>query len=460
MNGRIDITLDAQAPPEPHVPLPLTNPVAPTRIALGAQALRSAALVFGAVLIVRAAFVEPYGVPTGSMAPTLIGIHRSCNCTTCGMRVAVGDAEGSRHYQAVRCPNCDAALGLGDAHDEPGDRLLVDKQAYDWRGPRRSETIVFRAPNGGDKPFVKRVVGLPGERVRIRDGDVLIHGEPARKTLAFCRTLQLPVYDAAHAPPVGWSGRWQADPADAVSQLPWVDSGELVFPVETTKSFRWLSYSAGVPLCDGCAYNATEAGQGSTVHDFYVRCDISVQRGAGEIAVSLTDGADVVTALLPVGGARSTRLSAGTVSRETRNVQLKPGKRVRIELAFVDRRAFLAIDGDEVFAPIDLPAVPERAAVVRPVQVGAWGVAATVSRLWIGRDIHYVSAGPNGVVDECQIPANEYFVLGDNSARSEDSRLWPVPGVPAAALVGKPLFMHQPGRGPTGFEWSRVGFVR
>jgi hypothetical protein len=74
--------------------------------------------------------------------------------------------------------------------------------------------------------------------------------------------------------------------------------------------------------------------------------------------------------------------------------------------------------------------------------------------------VHYASAGANGVVNECLLGPDEYFVLGDNSAHSEDSRYWPVAGVPAAALVGKPLFLHQPGGGPAGFDWSRVGPVR
>lgn len=458
MNGRIDITLETPAPPDPHVPALLTGPISPPRLTIAAQTVRSAALIFGAVLVVRAAFVEPYGVPTGSMAPTLVGIHRSCICPQCGQRVAVGGGD-LRHFASARCPNCDTSLGLEEAPDAPGDRLLVDRQAYEWRAPRRWEPVVFRA-SGGDRPFVKRVVGMPGERVRISDGDVLVNGEPARKSLKLCRTLQIPVFDATHVRPGCWPARWQADPADVASRTPWLDGGDLVFPAEAAKSFRWLVYSAGVPLRDGWTYNAATAEEGNPVHDFIVTCEIAVQRGTGEVAVSLSDGADEVVAILPVGDIGNVRLTVGGASRAARGVRLKPGKRARVEMAFVDRRASLAVDGDEVLPPIDLPAVPERPAVMRPLKVGAWGVAATVTRLRLGRDVHYVAAGTNGVVNECTLAANEYYVLGDNSAHSEDSRYWPAPGVPVAALVGKPLFLHHPGRGPAGFDWSRVGPVR
>lgn len=461
MKGRIEITLDSPAVESTTVPPLLADPSTTPRRTIVWQVLRSAVLVLGSVLVVRAAFIEPYGVPTGSMAPTLIGVHRTCDCPNCGQRVTVGNGGGdAQQFSLAQCPNCEATLGLDAGADAPGDHLLVDKQAFEWRNPGRWEPVVFRVPGGGETPYVKRVVGLPGERIRVHDGDVLINGEPARKSLAQCRILQIPLHDSSRIPREGWAARWQVDPQDQADRTPWSDGGDLVFPVEAAKSFRWLAFSAGAPVCDGWPYNAATMAQGNPVHDFLVSCEISVQRGTGEVAIALHDGSDEAIAILPVGEDGTTRLSVGKLSRETRGVRLKPGKRLRLELALVDRRAILAIDGDELLPPLDLSAVPERSAVLRPLRIGAWGVAATVSKLRVGRDVHYVSAGANGTVNECLLGPNEYYVLGDNSSQSEDSRFWTTPGVSAAALVGKPLFLHHPGRGSTGFDWSRVGRVR
>ena len=47
---------------------------------------------------------------------------------------------------------------------------------YLFGGPTRGDIIVFRSPGSSDKDFIKRVIGLPGERVKIQDGRVFING--------------------------------------------------------------------------------------------------------------------------------------------------------------------------------------------------------------------------------------------------------------------------------------------
>ena len=60
--------------------------------------------------------------------------------------------------------------------------LLVNKLAYRRAEPRRGDVIVFRAPDGSGKEFIKRVIALPGETVALRHGRVFIDGAEIPET--------------------------------------------------------------------------------------------------------------------------------------------------------------------------------------------------------------------------------------------------------------------------------------
>jgi signal peptidase I len=55
------------------------------------------------------------------------------------------------------------------------ERLIVNKIIYQLREPKRGEVVVLHAPEGED--YIKRVIALPGERVRVQGDDVFINGE-------------------------------------------------------------------------------------------------------------------------------------------------------------------------------------------------------------------------------------------------------------------------------------------
>src|SRR5262249_11557325 len=120
-------------------------------------------------------------------------------------------------YANAWCPNCGQShLHLENVHETAGDRLLVDKNVFEFRGPRRWEVAVFRNPSDMSKPYVKRVVGLPGEWVQVRDGDVYINGQLARKTLEESRALRVLVFDNSYLPPGGWGQRWLLEPKSSL----------------------------------------------------------------------------------------------------------------------------------------------------------------------------------------------------------------------------------------------------
>ena len=59
-----------------------------------------------------------------------------------------------------------------------GERLIVNKVVYNLHRPERGDVIVFNPPNNQKADYVKRIIGLPGETIEIKDGDVYIDGEP------------------------------------------------------------------------------------------------------------------------------------------------------------------------------------------------------------------------------------------------------------------------------------------
>ena len=103
----------------------------------------------GIVLAIKQWVVNPYRIPSSSMEPTL-------HCARPG-------------------PGCEARLS---------DRVLADRFIYHFRSPHRGEIIVFNTPKAAAQAacnasgtFVKRLIGLPGDTVKERDGQIFINGK-------------------------------------------------------------------------------------------------------------------------------------------------------------------------------------------------------------------------------------------------------------------------------------------
>jgi len=87
---------------------------------------------------------------------------------------------------------------------QDGEFIIVNKLAYRFGKPARGDIIVFQYPRNPREQFIKRVIGLPGDTVRIERGQVFLNGQP----------LDEP-YIAA---PPQYSGTWQV-PEDALFVL-------------------------------------------------------------------------------------------------------------------------------------------------------------------------------------------------------------------------------------------------
>jgi len=86
------------------------------------------------------------------------------------------------------------------------DRLIIDKLSYRWRKPERGEIVVFNPPNNpvvpdATKVYIKRVIGLPGDRISIHDGKVFVNDAPLNEPyIAQPPNYTLPTQDDALCP--------------------------------------------------------------------------------------------------------------------------------------------------------------------------------------------------------------------------------------------------------------------
>jgi signal peptidase I len=161
--------------------------------------LESIILAIILAFVFRAFVVEAFVIPTGSMAPSLYGMHAEHRCAVCqcpfvfGVRESARAPDGREQHGTLeqpagftlRCPNC-GWMGEGNQIKElnvsprptgdSGDRILVMKWPYDiggeLLGPRRWDVVVFKDPQDGEQNFIKRLLGLPGEILEIINGDL------------------------------------------------------------------------------------------------------------------------------------------------------------------------------------------------------------------------------------------------------------------------------------------------
>jgi signal peptidase I len=62
-----------------------------------------------------------------------------------------------------------------------GDRVLVNKFIYRFTEPERGDVIVFKSVEGDGQDLIKRVVGVPGDKIAVRGGKLFVNGEPQKE---------------------------------------------------------------------------------------------------------------------------------------------------------------------------------------------------------------------------------------------------------------------------------------
>ena len=158
--------------------------------------LQSLIVAFVLAMTFRGFVLEGFIIPTGSMAPTLMGQHLLWDSTQTGatfpidarpvVELASRRDPQNRILEDVEFDIADPMLGPESVIDQQrvtqllpkvrmGDRILVLKCLYPFAMPDRFDVVVFKNPTdpvGDTQNYIKRLVGLPNERLWFVDGDV------------------------------------------------------------------------------------------------------------------------------------------------------------------------------------------------------------------------------------------------------------------------------------------------
>ncbi|MBU0546692.1 signal peptidase I [Patescibacteria group bacterium] len=66
---------------------------------------------------------------------------------------------------------------------ENGDYLIIDELSYRFSDPKRGDVVVFKYPYAPSQRYIKRIIGLPGEKIEVKNGSVIISSEDGSQVL-------------------------------------------------------------------------------------------------------------------------------------------------------------------------------------------------------------------------------------------------------------------------------------
>lgn len=516
------------------------------------ETVESVVIAFVLAFLFRTFEAEAFVIPTGSMAPTLMGRHKDYQCPMCGHWYQISASEEINQetnqptglfVEAGTCPMCrytaDLARGNPQHQSYPsysGDRILVGKFAYQFSEPERWDVAVFKYPGNAVTNYIKRIVGLPGETIIIRGGDIFVadkeHQEAteiARKPPNKLRAMLQLVYDNQYTPKLtayGFPARWQGADAPGVAGRFELAEGSdgAAFQTDGAKPEEtWLRYSHRVPsfldwqvigrdgqlppemqpepqlVCDFTAYNTSaqtdrqppheDVLHGHWVGDLALECTVEVQSDSGQLMLELIEGGEQFQVQFDVATGKATLAIASMPDwKPTATTGLQGPGTYDLRLANCDNKLYVWVD--DAFIEFDQPTTyPElnndtpTKADLQPASVGSRACKMRVTDLRLWRDVYYIAASSiNGMgsltdyrdgygnqppdmhvphsarrQEVFQMEEDQFFMLGDNSLRSKDGRLWSEPGpngpkhyVKRDALIGKAVLIYWP------HSWDRI----
>jgi signal peptidase I len=420
----------------------------------GRESIESFVVVFVSFLM-WSLEAEGFVIPTGSMAPTLMGRHKEIVCPECGYVYTVNadreiessgrGASTGRRIESGTCVNCRFESEVGDAPSFSGDRIYVMKNGLSlpWLKAagrvvlKRWDVTVFKLPEEPEVRYIKRLVGMPNEVLRIEGGDLWMRppGQSAeferlRRPLAHQQAMQMMVYDDAHrAQALGedprWL-RWSAVPPGGWTEpapgrfVPGEQGGqwtELRYHHLVPSPEQWRAIRSGVSLpgppratliTDFNSYNtdllAEDLGdprraarawfQPHWVGDLTLSLQLTVREPVGQVRLELFKSGVSNRCELDLSTGEARLFHGDSALGPVVRTDIKRAGTYQLIFANVDQRLTLWMDGTLPFGagrtydpeePLPVPA----AADLEPVRIAARRAAIGVRELVLKRDVYY-----------------------------------------------------------------------